>query len=116
MATITKQFLSGSTNGRPIEVAATSSAGTTIHTAVSGTTDIDEIWIWASNNHTRSIILTIEFGGTTDQDDRLVTTVAASSTELVVPGLVLQNGCVLRAYADTTNEINLVGYVNRLDY
>tara|TARA_R100001082_G_scaffold108569_2_gene83993 strand:+ start:2011 stop:2361 length:351 start_codon:yes stop_codon:yes gene_type:complete len=116
MATITKQFLSGSTNGRPIEVAATSTAGTTIHTAVSGTTDIDEIWIWASNNDTSSIILTIEFGGTTDQDDRLVTTVAASSTELVVPGLILQNGCIVKAYAGTTNEINLVGYVNRLDY
>ena len=116
MATITKQLLSGSTHGRPIEVAATSSAGTTIHTAVAGTTDIDEIWIWASNNHTGDIVLTIEFGGTTDQDDRLVIKVAAQSTELVVPGLILHNGCVVKAFAGTTNEINLVGYVNRLDY
>ena len=43
MATYSKQLLSGGTNGKNIKVAATATAGTTIHTAVAGTTDIDEI-------------------------------------------------------------------------
>ena len=116
MATITKQFLSGSTQGRGVKVAATSSAGTTIHTAIGGTTDIDECWIWASNAETSAIILTIEFGGTTGVDDTIVTTVAASSTELVCPGLVLSGGLIIKAFAGTANKISLFGYVNRMDY
>ena len=52
MATITKQLLSGSTQGTGIKLTDTSTSGNTdagylIHTAVSGPTDIDEIWIWA---------------------------------------------------------------------
>ncbi len=116
MATITKQFLSGSTNGRGIKVAATSSAGTTIHTAVSGTTDIDEVWLWASNTDSAAIKLTIEHGGTTAVDDNIVVKVAAESTELVCPGLIMQNGLVIKAFAGTANKITLVGYVNRMDY
>jgi hypothetical protein len=40
MATAVKRILSGSTNGKPIKVVATSTAGTTIHTAVAGTTPV----------------------------------------------------------------------------
>ena len=116
MATITKQFLSGSTQGRGVKVAATSSAGTTIHTAVSGTTDIDEVWIYASNTDSSAIKLTLEFGGTTAVDDNVVVTVAAESTELVIPGLVIQNGLVIKAFAGTANKISCFGFVNRLDY
>lgn len=116
MATITKQFLSDSTTGRGIKVAATSSAGTDIHTAIAGTTDIDEIWLWASNTDTSAIVLTIEFGGTTAVDDNIVVTVAASSTELVCPGLIIQNGIDVAAFAGTANKISIFGYVNRMDY
>ena len=49
MATYSKQLLSGGTNGKNIKVAATATAGTTIHTANAGTTDIDEIWLYACN-------------------------------------------------------------------
>ena len=52
MATYTKRLLSGSTNGRPIKVAATATPGTTIHTAVTGTTDFDEVWIYNVLQHT----------------------------------------------------------------
>ncbi len=40
MATYSKVLLSGSTNGKQIKVAATATPGTTIHTAVTGTTSI----------------------------------------------------------------------------
>ena len=115
MATITKQFLSNSTTGRGIKVAATGTAGTAIH-SVGAAPDIDEVWLWASNTDTSAIILTIEFGGTTGVDDTIVTTVAASSTELVVPGLALGGELHVKAFAGTANKISIFGYVNRMDY
>jgi hypothetical protein len=50
MATFSKVLLSGSTNGASVLVAATSTPGTTIHTAVSGTSSLDEIWLYADNS------------------------------------------------------------------
>ena len=52
MATISRIHLSASTDGRPIEVAASASAGTTIHTGPSVNDDYDEIWLWACNHNT----------------------------------------------------------------
>jgi len=34
---------------------------------------------------------------------------------LVVPGLLLQNGLTVRAFAGTANVILINGYVNRID-
>ena len=115
MATYSKIPLSGSTNGRQIAVAATATAGTLIHTAVSGTSSLDEIWIYAVNSSTSAVKLTLEWGGTTANTDHIELTITGESgLVLVTPGLILQNGLVVRAFAGTTNVINLSGYVNRL--
>ena len=63
MATYSRVLLSGSTNGKPIPVAATATPGTTIHTAVSGTSSFDEVYAWASNVTGSAATLTIEWGG-----------------------------------------------------
>lgn len=115
MAVVKKRKLSGSTDGKPIKVAATATTGTTIHTAVAGTTagTFDEIWLYAFNSDTISRILTIEFGGTTAPDQNIVLTLASKSgLQLVVPGLILQNGLVVTAFADAANVITLSGFVN----
>lgn len=114
MATYSKQLLSGSTNGRPIAVSASATPGTIIHTAISGTSGEDEIWIYAVNSSTSNVKLTLEYGGTATSDQIEVTIVAESGLLLVTPGLVLNNGLVVRAFAGTANVINLVGYVNRI--
>jgi hypothetical protein len=115
-ATYTKQKLSGSTNGKGIKVAATGSAGTSVHTAVSGTTDWDEVWIYVMNSDEASVDLTLEFGGTSDPDNLIKCSVPAlSGLQLVVPGLVLNNGQVVAAYADITNVLVIYGFVNRID-
>ena len=115
MATITKDDLSGSTTGQMIAVAATSSAGTTIHTAVAGTTNWDEIWLYANNIDTTDRKLTIEWGNTTAAGGHIeYTVVAESGLALIIPGLLLQNGLVVKAFAATTNVINLSGYVNKI--
>ena len=114
-ATFTKRALSGSTSGRGIKVVQTGTAGTTIHTSVSGTSDFDEIWIYAFNGHTSSLVLTLEWGGATVPDDNIVCTIpAAAGLQLVAPGLLLQNGCILKAFAGTANKIVLYGFVNRI--
>lgn len=115
MSIFTKQKLSGSTNGKPIKIDSISSPGTTIHTSVSGETSFDEIWLWASNTDTSARKLTIEFGGTTSPDDLIELTIPSESgLSLIVPGLVLQNSLVVKAFASTANVLNIVGYVNRI--
>lgn len=115
MAIITKQILSGSINGRNVKVAATATPGTTVHTAVSGTSDLDEIYLYAVNSDTVDRKLTIEFGGTTAPDDLIEVTVPAEDgLYLVVPGLLLQNGVVVKAFAAVANVILVSGYVHRI--
>lgn len=115
MATFTKRILSGSTNGRVIKVAQTATAGTLIHTAVAGASDIDEIWLWAANTDTTDRKLTIEYGGVAAPDDLIELTIRAESgLILIVPGMVLQNGLVVRAFAAAANVVNVGGFINRI--
>jgi hypothetical protein len=114
---IVKQEFSGSTDGRGIKVAATSSAGTTIHTAASitGDNNYDEIWLWAVNSSATAVKLTVEWGGTTAPDDNIEVTVPPEAGLVIVsPGLILQNGLAVKAFAATTNVILLHGYVNAI--
>ena len=115
MATYSKVLLSGSTNGKQIKVAATATAGTTIHTATSGATNLDEIWLYAVNSSSSAVKLTIEWGEATAPDGNIEVTVPAEDGYmLVVPGLLLQNSLVVKAFAGTTNVILINGYVNRI--
>ena len=115
MSVFTKEFLSGSTSGRNVKVAATATPGTLIHTAVSGTSSKDEIYLYATNTSTSAVKLTIEFGGTTSPDDLIEVTIPGEAgLYLVVPGLILNNALSVRAFADTANVININGFVNRI--
>ena len=117
MAIAVKRKLSGSTDGKPIKVVQTGTAGTTIHTAVAGTTagTFDEIWLWAYNGHTTTVVLTIEFGGATVPDQNIVVTLASKSGLVpIVPGLILQNGMVVAAFAGSANLVTISGFVNAI--
>lgn len=112
MATYTKQLLSGSTNGRPIKVDQTATAGTLLHTATSAK---DELWLWAVNTDTSSHKLTLELGGTTAPDDLIEVSIdAEGGLVLVCPGLIVTGSVVVRAFAAAANVVNIVGYVNRI--
>ena len=118
MPTMSKEILSGSTNGRGIIVTQTTSgAAVTIHTATSGgsNTDIDEIFIYASNPTSTQRLLTIEFGGATVPDDQIAVQVPAHTTMLVVPGLIMRAGLELRAFCSDNASVTLHGFVNRID-
>jgi hypothetical protein len=119
MATFSKQKLSGSTDGKAIKVAATSSSGTIIHATGTSDSVIDEIWLYAYNSSAAAQLLTIQFGGTTAVDDDIkITLPSQSGLTLVVPGLILTGtgsaANTVRAYAATTNVVTISGYVNRI--
>jgi hypothetical protein len=114
---LAKLKLSGSTDGKPIKVAATAiGSGTTIHTAQSGTSFLDEIWLWVSNTDSVERTLTIGHGGTTDPDDltlKAVTIAANSGPQCISPGLPLQNSLIVKAAASVANVLTITGHVNR---
>lgn len=116
MATFSKTILSGSTNGRAIKVAATATAGTTIHTGSSTAADLHEVWLYAQNTDTTARKLTIEWGGTTAPDDLIELTVQPESgLVLIAPGLLIKGNAtplVVRAFAATANVITIHGFVN----
>src|SRR5690349_2642328 len=105
-------LLSGSTQGKQIKVAATASTGTTIHTAVSGTSSFDRIFLWAVNSSANPVKLTLEWGQTTAPDGNIEQTVQAESGYVMLTaGMPLQNSLVVTAFADTANVILIGGYV-----
>jgi|TARA_E500000305_G_scaffold96662_1_gene86851 hypothetical protein len=115
MATYAKVKLSGGTTGKNIKVVPTATAGTTIHTAVAGTSDLDEVWLYACNTDSTDRKLTIEYGGVTSPDDLTEVTIAAEAGwVLVCPGLLLQNGLIIKAFAAAANVVMINGYVNRI--
>ena len=117
MATAVKRKLSGSTNGLPIKVAATATAGTAIHAAVAGTTPgtFDEIWLWAVNSHTNNVLLTLEWGDVHPPDDIVSMVIPPGVGPVpVVPGWILQNSKAVTAFAALANVITIIGFVNAI--
>ena len=116
--TITREFLSGSTNGRGIEVTGTNSgAAVTIHTA--DATAKDDIQLYIENKHTADVLVTIEWGGTTDPDDIEEVTLSKAGV-LTLDGSralnrrTLSGSVVVKAFAGTANVIVVSGYVDRI--
>jgi len=99
-------------------VVATATAGTVIHTCSNVATHIDELWLYAYNNHSSSVLLTVEFGGVTAPKDVIKSTLAVQSgLVLICAGLVLQGNTspvVVRAFAATASQVSIFGYVNRI--
>lgn len=110
---IAPSILSGSTNGRPIPVAATASPGTLIHTATSATGALDQIDLDVTNVTGTAATITVEWGGTTDPADHLVKnySIPAYSKVPLASGLRLGGGVVVRAFSGTASALNITGSV-----
>jgi len=108
--------LSGSVDGKRILITATASGSATpIHTVPAGSSSIDEVWLYAYNEATSSVLLSILWGGTVEPNDvnRVLVSSQAGKT-LIVDGQILQNGLTIRAYASASNVINVDGFINRI--
>jgi uncharacterized membrane protein YjjP (DUF1212 family) len=111
MAVFSKVILSGVTDGRPVAIAATATPGTLVHTADAVATD--EVWLYAVNTGGATRTLTIEYGGVVAGDLITRQLAVGAGLVLIVPGLVLTNSLVVRAFADAAG-VNIVGWVNRI--
>lgn len=118
MATYSKVLLSGSSQGQPILVAATSSPGTNIHTTGTSSSIIDCLTLYAHNVDTTARKVTIELGGTGTNNTIEVTVPAESGLMLVVPQLPLTGtGAATKsvaAFCATTNVVAISGFVDRI--
>lgn len=117
MATFSRLLLSGSTSGRAIPVAAAATPGTLLHTAITGSSGFDELYLWASNVTGSMATLTVEWGGVTDPGDHMTKSfnVPANSPPIpIATGQVLNGGLICRAFSGTASAINITGYVNRI--
>lgn len=115
-STAFKRKLSGSTDGMGVKITQTGTAGDTIHTAVAGTTTgtFDEVWLWAQNNHTADVVVTVEFGDNASEHNIIVTVPYKSGLVPIVPGLILQNAATVKVFAASANVITIVGFVNAI--
>lgn len=116
MATAVKRKLSGSTDGKGVSITATGTPGTLVHTASASTAagTYDEVWLYAQNNHTASVVLTVEWGSHDAVDNIIVTIPAKSGLVPVVPGFILQNSMDVNVFAATTAVIMIHGFVNSI--
>lgn len=114
MASYSKQFFTGSTNGTPIALTSTNSdAAAVIHTCPSDTNK-NEIWLWGWNKSTAAVAAYIEMGDTLSPIIKIVP--AQDGPYPLVPGIPLQNGKIVRGYCSTVSTAALCvgGYVNRI--
>ena len=113
MSSFSKVKLSGSTDGKAIVVAASSTPGTTIHTAHASS--LDEIWLWCQNTGTADVKLTLEWGAATAPDNNIEITIPGESGLVQVsPGLLLTNSLVVKAFGGTASVLTIYGFVNRI--
>ena len=115
MATFEAVIPTGSVNGKQIKIAAIATPGTLIHTAVNSITQMDEVWIWVTNNHTTAVDLKLEWGGVASPDDLIQLSVPAKTGHyLVVAGVRINNNLAIRAFASVANVLSIAANVNRI--
>jgi hypothetical protein len=141
MALFSKQFFSSSLDntmycGIPIDLKTSGTFpsadqyGTGIHTPPSGSTEIDEVWIYGTNTNTASKTVVIQFGATGSEYEIVQELPSRSGLTLLVPGLIIgktgslppqthPEGAQIAGYVGgtsdaTTSGVALSGYVNRI--
>lgn len=114
----TAMTLSAATNGLPIKIIATATAGTTIHTAT--TSDMaegcDEVWLFAGSIHSAAVNGTLHFSNDFAGDRAINFRVPAAyhGPITILAGHRVCDGVVLSATASVAERIVLWGNVNRI--
>ena len=118
MATISRDHLSGSTDGKPIALAVDSGTYTTVHTGPTDAAHWIELWLYFSNITSAQATVTVAIGGTADAN-KIKIKVPAQSTVLGVPGWTIQgnSGAAITVTAATTTAaaVNCMGHINLID-
>lgn len=113
-----KRKLSQSDSGLGILVTGTAKASRIwIHVATDSkaANEWDEVFLQATNPTANPVKLTILWGWDNDSDQIILTIPAQTGLVTIVPGLPLQNGAQVSAFAETANAITIHGYVHRYE-
>lgn len=111
MDTFQKSLLSGSANGLPIAInATTSGSANTIHTA--GSTDIHELWVSAFNYSNVDQTLYVLIGGASSYQIFSQVIPAGRGLVPILSGIITTGSVVIKAYASLTGSISVVGFAN----
>ena len=110
MATFSKEFLTGSPNGKPIPIVnITAGTAQTIHTVPSGV--IEELWLYACNTSDSDYGLTINIDGTLFSE---LAVPSKSGLVLISPGHLINAGMAITAFSSVANTINVTGWTQRI--
>lgn len=104
---------STATSGEIVTIAGIDQAGATlIHTAqaTTGDNNFDEIWLYAVNTSTTDVELSVLWDGKLIP----INIQARQGFELIIPGMRINNAKEIKAFAGTTNVINVKCDVNRI--
>ena len=117
---LSKEFLSASSGGLGIAVTATTSLGTTIHATSTMPNSKDDTWIYAQNNGSAALTVTVEMGSssTSAQGSRIDKSVGAAEMLLMVPALPIRSTTggtarTITMYASSSASIVAFGHVMR---
>jgi hypothetical protein len=117
MASIIKKILTGSTDGLPITVSATTTDTTTIHAITTATANIDEVWLYAYNSSSLTVTLTVVAGGATASGFFTQDIPGRDGFIQVMGGMTFQGNATSRTIvcgASTSMVVQLYGWVNRI--
>jgi hypothetical protein len=113
MDTFQKSLLTGSVNGLPIAInATTSGAANTITTAEA--TSLSEVWISAFNYSNIDATLYILIGGSGASQIFSQVIPAGRGLCPLISGLTFTGSIVIKGYASLTASISVVGFVNTI--
>ena len=111
MPSYTPKIPTGSTSGRLIQIANTS---TTLHDSVAGSTHMDEVFIYVNNTSASDVEVTLEIEGTAAANQIIDTIPAKSGFVLMLPGMRCHDTTDIDAKAGTTSVCNALVLVNRI--
>lgn len=109
-------MLSASADGDGVNITTASpidGSDTTIHTAGSGTTDMDLVTLYAYNDHSAAVVLHLQWGDTTDSIK--VSIPSQAGLFLICEDQPISDSNVITASAATVDVITLYGRVKRVD-
>jgi hypothetical protein len=108
-----KIILSGSTNGLPIAINATTSGSANTIT-VADATSLSELWLSAFNYSNADATLYVLIGGTSAYQIFSQVIPAGRGVQPLLSGLTFTGSVNIKAYASITAAISVLGFENRI--
>ena len=113
----TATTLSAATNGRIINIKATATPGTTIHTATAfdAPEGVDEVWLWAGSTTSAAVNATLHINSGSDSEVINFRVPAAYHGPIpILAGHRVCDGVVITATCSVTERVAVWGNVNRI--